>query len=89
MTTGTHSFKAQAGIYFRAWLLLLAITIVMVVLQNPALLIAGMSVKAFVIALWFMHLRYERLDFTLYVLLGLFATALVLFGLIAPDGLAM
>src|SRR5262245_36594182 len=81
-------FKVQARIYFKAWLVLLFITVLMVTVANPALLIAGIGVKATIIALWFMHLKYERLDFALYVLVRLFGCALVLWGLIAPDGMA-
>ncbi len=76
-------------IYWIAWLCLLVVTVVMLFLGNRTLLILGISFKAIVICLWFMHLRYERLDFVLYSLVGMFATAFVLFGLIAPDGLAM
>lgn len=75
--------------YFKAWLVLLAITLTMVVVGSPALLIFGMCAKAAIIALWFMHLRYERIDFTLYVLLGMFATAIILYALTVPDGRAM
>src|SRR5262245_51761260 len=81
-------FKAQAAIYFKAWLVLLAITVIMVTIANPTLLIAGICVKAMIIVLWFMHLKYERLDFAVYVLVMLFGCALVLWGLIAPDGMA-
>lgn len=80
---------AHYGVYVKAWGALLVLTILMVMFAKPAFLIFGMSVKALIICLWFMHLRYERLDFVLYVLLCMFLTALVLFGLIAPDGLAM
>lgn len=77
------------GLYFKAWLVLLVLTVLMVFLQNPTLLLVGMSIKALIITLWFMHLRYERIDFVLYVLLGMFLTAGVLFALMVPDGLAM
>ncbi|MFQ5843574.1 MAG: hypothetical protein ACE5JG_01150 [Planctomycetota bacterium] len=75
--------------YWRAWVVLLGITLFMVLVTHPPVLLAGMGVKALIITLWFMHLRHERLDFALYVLVGVFLTALVLFGLIAPDGSAM
>jgi len=77
------------SVYVKAWVSLLVITIVMVMWHVPFVLITGMAAKALIIALWFMHLRYERLDFVLYVLLGIFATAIVLYGLIAPDGMQM
>jgi hypothetical protein len=85
--------KVQIGASYRtywiAWFVLLGLTIVMVFLATPVVLIAGMTVKAAIIGLIFMHLRYERLLFVLYILLGIFATALILYGLIAPDGKAM
>ena len=76
-------------IYFRAWLILLAITVLMLVIQDPSFLVAGMVAKATIIALWFMHLKYERIDFTLLVAVSIVLFSLVLFALIAPDGLAM
>ncbi len=75
--------------YWIAWLCLLAITLAMVFIGNQAVLIVGMALKATIIGAWFMHLRYERLDFVLCVALGILATSLVLFFLIAPDGRAM
>lgn len=84
----THA-EVPYSIYVKAWVFLLIVTITMVLISQPAVLILGMSIKALVITLWFMHLRYERLDFVLYVLLLIFATALILFGLIAPDGSVM
>ena len=75
--------------YWYAWLCLLVVTLLMVLTLDPLVLIAGMSLKALIIALWFMHLRYEKLELVLYVLVGIFATALLLFFLIAPDGRAM
>lgn len=75
--------------YWVAWLILLLITVIMLYLSNPVVLIAGISVKAFIILLWFMHLKYERLAFALTIVASIFFCALVLFGLIVPDGLAM
>ncbi|MCI0340044.1 MAG: hypothetical protein L0216_02640 [Planctomycetales bacterium] len=75
--------------YWSAWLVLLAITLAMVLTGSPPVLVAGMMAKATIIALWFMHLRTERLDLVLIVLGGIFATSLALFGLIAPDGWEM
>lgn len=75
--------------YWLAWITLLAITLVMVFIVHPAILILGMALKATIIVLWFMHLKYERLEFALGVSLAVVATGLLLFGLISPDGLAM
>ena len=88
MTSQAHS-EADYRKYWLAWLVLLAITLAMVFIGSPAILLAGMTLKAVIIMLWFMHLRYERLDLLLCVVIGLFATALVLFLLIVPDGKAM
>lgn len=75
--------------YWVAWLALLIVTLIMVFVGHRPLLVAGMIVKASVIALWFMHLKYERLGLVLSVLLGTFVTGLVLYVLIIPDGMAM
>lgn len=80
---------AGYGTYWAAWLLLLGITLAMVLTGHPVVLLGGILLKATIIVLWFMHLRYERLDFTLVIVLGTLLTALVLFGLIVPDGRAM
>lgn len=74
--------------YWVAWLALLAITVAMVAIGHPGLIIAGMAAKASIIALWFMHLRYERVVLLLTVALAIVATNLLLFGLIAVDGMA-
>ena len=88
MTSQTHA-EVDYRTYWLAWLCLLVITLAMVFIGNQPVLIAGMSLKAAIIGLWFMHLRYERLDLVLSVALGIFATALILFLLIFPDGRAM
>jgi hypothetical protein len=82
----THG-TSYAG-YWIAWGILLGITLLMLAIANPALLVAGMAAKATIIALWFMHLRTERLSLTLTVGIGIVVTTLILFGLIAPDGMA-
>lgn len=75
--------------YWLAWLTLLVITLGMVFVQLQAVLVLGMIAKATIIGAWFMHLRYERLEFTIIIMASIFVTALILFGLIVPDGLAM
>ncbi len=89
MTDATAPRTPDYGIYLKAWLVLLGITILMVFVGHTAVLIAGMCAKASLIALFFMHLRWERLDFALTIALSIVLFSLVLFGLIAPDGLAM
>lgn len=75
--------------YWKAWGILLALTLVMVAISNPVVLLTGIAVKAAIILFVFMHLRSEHAGLILCVLLGAFATSFVLFGLIVPDGLAM
>jgi caa(3)-type oxidase subunit IV len=77
------------ALYWKAWLALLAITVTMVFVGSTPVVVAGIAAKAAIILLWFMHMRYERLDFALFVLVSMFFLALVLFGLIVPDGRAM
>ncbi len=88
MTEQSHT-AVDYRTYWLAWLALLLITLAMVFIGSRPVLITGMTLKAAIICLWFMHLRYERLDLLLCVILGIFATALVLFGLIASDGRLM
>ena len=77
------------GVYWKVWLVLLGITLLMVFVTTTPVLIIGMCAKATIIALWFMHLKSERLDFILYVSGSIVIFSLVLFGLIAADGMAM
>ncbi len=74
--------------YWIAWGILLALTLVMIGVANPPVLIAGMALKASIIALWFMHLRHEKPLLVAVVALALLGTTLILFGLTAVDGLA-
>ena len=76
-------------IYLKVWLTLLVVTLVMVFVQNRAVLIGGMMIKATLIVLWFMHLLYERIDFILLMVVSIAFFSILLFGLIAPDGLVM
>ena len=88
MTTDAQAASPYRG-YLNVWLSLLVITLIMVFLANPVVLLVGMLVKVSIIALWFMHLRSERIDFTWIVALSILLTGGILFALIAPDGLAM
>lgn len=85
MTENAHPYRG----YWYAWLILLALTLAMVFVGHPAVLLGGMMVKATIIALWFMHLRHERLSLGLAVAISILFTGLALFVLIAPDGRAM
>lgn len=88
MTETTHP-APDYKVYLKVWLTLLVITLVMVFIQNRAILVGGMVIKASLIVLWFMHLLYERIDFILLMVVSIAFFSVLLFGLIAPDGLVM
>ena len=83
--------------YWIAWVLLLALTVIMLLTEAfrlPAVvtilvLVGAMMVKATVIGGWFMHLRYEHKALVLSVVLGTLATAAALYFLLVPDGIHM
>jgi len=81
--------EVNLGLYWKAWVVLLAITLVMVFVESPTLIVIGICAKATIITAWFMHLKYEKLDFILYVVLSIVICSAFLFGLIYPDGAAM
>jgi len=80
--------------YWRTWILLLALTLLMVILDQLAMprallvsvLVAAMLAKASLIGANFMHLRYERLGLVILVAAALLLTGAALFLGIAPDG---
>jgi cytochrome c oxidase subunit IV len=79
--------------YWIAWGGLLALTLMMVVLDQASLpprmvmgvMLVAMTVKASVIAAYFMHLRFERWPLVLGILLGLPINGAILYFLIVPD----
>ncbi len=81
--------------YWRIWFVLLVLTVVMVFIDQSPLtrnllvlvLVVVMLVKVSLIAGYFMHLRFEKMNLILVVLVGLLITGLLLFALIAPDGM--
>ncbi|HXQ28573.1 MAG TPA: cytochrome C oxidase subunit IV family protein [Gemmatimonadales bacterium] len=83
--------------YWISWSALLALTVVMLATETVpmyhtialALLLVAMVVKATVITAWFMHLRFERAALVVSVVGATVLTAVVLFGLIVPDGMAV
>lgn len=91
MTKG--SSETGYGVYWRAWLVLLALTLVMIFLDQASvsrpvlvsILLIAMLVKASVIGAYFMHLRFEKLSLALGVAVGLLVTGAILFFFIAPD----
>lgn len=75
--------------YWVAWCVLLGLTLMMVLIQNPLVLMLGITIKATTILLVYMHLRYERVGLILSVFAGIFVTTMILYILIIPDGRAM
>lgn len=83
--------------YWVAWSVLFALTILMLLTEAApfyrivavVLLVVAMLVKASLIVAWFMHLRFERAALVVSVVGATLATAAVLFGLIAADGVSM
>jgi cytochrome c oxidase subunit IV len=81
--------------YWIAWGGLLALTLLMVVLDQTSLpprslvavMLIAMTVKAGVIGAYFMHLRFERWPLVLSILLGLPINGAILYILIVPDAL--
>ncbi len=86
------SGTSYAG-YWKIWLVLLALTLGMIFLdqvEGPRglmilVLLAAMLVKATLIVGYFMHLRYESMVLKMAVVFGLFVNGAILFALIAPD----
>lgn len=81
--------KPHYGVYWKAWLFLLVVTVAMLFINNPFVVIVGITVKALVILTFFMHLREEHRDISLTVAIGGFATALVMYFLMRFDALGM
>jgi len=83
--------------YWISWGALLALTLVMLLTETAplyhaialGLLVIAMLVKATVIVAWFMHMRFERAALVVSVVGATVLTAVVLFALIAPDGVAV
>jgi caa(3)-type oxidase subunit IV len=83
--------------YWISWGVLLALTVAMLATETVplyrsialGLLLVAMLIKATVIAAWFMHLRFERAALVVSVVGATVLTAIVLFGLIVPDSIAV
>ncbi len=80
---------ANYSTYWKVWATLLVLTVVMLFVDSAPILIAGICVKAFLIAAWFMHLKDERLDFIIYVAGSMAFFSAILYFLMVPDGMAM
>ena len=87
--------KVGSSHYWRIWAVLLVLTLIMVFVDQRPLtrsvlvlvLVAAMLAKASLIAGYFMHLRFEKLNLILIISVGLLITGFILFALIAPDGM--
>ena len=89
--------QAYAGnrTYLATWAALLFLTVGMLVtgyitLSRAAIiivLVVAMLAKATLIGSYFMHLRFEHKGLILIVAISLLATAAVMFGIMALDGL--
>jgi cytochrome c oxidase subunit IV len=80
-------------VYWGSWFVLLVFTVAMLWADSVSIpriafvvfMLAAMLTKVAIIGANFMHLRTERLSLVLTVVIGLLATAAILFLLIAPD----
>lgn len=78
---GSPSYRG----YWIAWAILLLLTVVMVSVTQPLVILAGITIKAAIISLWFMHLKQESPRLSVSVIVVTLALTLLLFGLIAID----
>ena len=84
-----HNLKT----YWKIWGMLLALTIVMLFLdQTPMwqplfviVMVSAMLTKACLILAYFMHLKYEHRFLQWTLVIGLFINGVFLFALILPD----
>ncbi len=87
--------KVGSSHYWRIWSVLLVLTLIMVFIDQSPLtrsalvlvLVVVMLAKVSLIAGYFMHLRFEKLNLILIISVGLLITGFILFVLIAPDGM--
>lgn len=86
--------EANHKTYWSTWVVLLALTVVMILAGLTAaprgfivgLLLVAMFTKAVLISGNFMHLRFEKVILALIFAVGVLFTAAALFLGIAPDG---
>ena len=84
MSDTAHGGMTYRG-YWIAWGILLVLTVLMVTIANPVVILAGIAVKATIISLWFMHLKFERMRLGIVIAICAVVTTLVLYGLLAWD----
>lgn len=86
-----HNLKT----YWQIWAMLLALTVVMLFLDQAPLpqtlfvviMVAAMLTKASLIAAYFMHLKYEHRFLQASLVIGLLINGAFLFALVIPDAL--
>jgi len=80
--------------YWLLWVVLLAVTLLMIAIEGANLpaalavvvLLFGSAIKATLIIFYYMHLKFEHMGLILTVMVGLFVTAILMFVLPAYDG---
>ena len=90
MSSDVHPYR----FYWLLWVVLLAVTLLMIAIEGASLptalavviLLFGSAVKATLIIFYYMHLKFEHMGLILTVLVGLFVTAILMFVLPAYDG---
>jgi cytochrome c oxidase subunit IV len=93
MTSQGHSTSNPYRIYVFTWIVLLIVTVAMLgaeALHFPRWFLIGfllifMMVKAVMIGGNFMHLRFERLNLSIMVAVGILITSLILFTFISQE----
>ena len=95
MAQSTHTHEHPNYVLIWYWLLGLAlVSVLLSALPIPQavtlfLIFAAACVKAVLVALYYMHLRFERTALVVSLVGATLATAAVLFFLLVPDGMAM
>jgi caa(3)-type oxidase subunit IV len=89
-SAGSHSYKG----YWILWVILLMLTVTMIFIGESSMsqipqatmLLIGSSLKASLIIFYYMHLRLEKRNLVLLVLIGIFLTGILMFVIPAYDG---
>ncbi len=90
MSSDAHPYR----FYWLLWVVLLAVTLLMIAIEGANLpaalavvvLLFGSAIKATLIIFYYMHLKFEHMGLIMTVLVGLFVTAILMFVLPAYDG---
>lgn len=90
MSSDAHPYR----FYWLLWIVLLAVTLLMIAIEGANLpaalavvvLLFGSAIKATLIIFYYMHLKFEHMGLILTVMVGLFVTGILMFVLPAYDG---